>query len=96
MAADNQAHSDSRTLALRVHGEPVGGLPRSGLMLVLGWPQARFERAMWIAYRRGMIDFVRDYVVAANPAWANPAWRSWVTGSSAPTDAASRPGGGGV
>jgi hypothetical protein len=55
---------DARALARAIHRDPCGGLPRDRLPALLGWDAERVRQAMWRAYRRGWIDFIRDYLVA--------------------------------
>lgn len=52
----------ARRLALILRGEPCGALPQTSLNARCGLDDD-YKRALFCAYRRGWVDFCRDYVV---------------------------------
>lgn len=54
----------ARRIALLVADSPGHGLPRDELLAKLGMPWVDVKPSAMLAYKRGGIDFCRDYVIA--------------------------------
>lgn len=69
MSRDNrQAAQDARQLIQLVEAAPGAGVHRHELMeKVPLWDFARFKTAMFVAYRWGRIDLIRNYLVLPAP-----------------------------
>jgi len=61
---------EARRLASMVHRDPCGGLPQAEVRRRVGLGPDAFKAAAMIAYRRGWVGFIGDYIVATRPEWA--------------------------
>ena len=62
---------EAKRLALMVHRDPCKAVRRSVLEQRMGLREQALKTALFIAYRKRWIDFIQDYVVAADARWVS-------------------------